>query len=160
MIAFGGAIFFHEFKESQYYLFPFTYLGDEDKVNLLKFLIDEFYSFYEFYRNSGISILVISAIFPFYLMKIQHLSYPGALFVTTFMLLASALLFYAAFNVAFSYRTARLFSIEGLLRKNYGSKDENESETKITTAFVVECESGSPEDKHKYTASVHRETKP
>lgn len=147
------------FPKSQYYLFPFTYQGDEDKVNLLKFLIEEFYSFYEFYRNSGISILVISAIFPFYLMKIQNLSYSGALFVTFFMLLASALLFYAAINVAFSYRSARLYSIEGLLRKGYSSGDAEKSDTKITSTLIAETESEDPRDKHKYTASIQRETK-
>jgi hypothetical protein len=146
------------FPKSHYYLYPFTYEGDEDKVNLSKNLIDQFFSFYEFYRNSGISILIISVIFPFYLMKIQDLSFVGAIFVTFFMLLASALLFYSALGVYFKYKTARLYSIEALLRKSYGTGESKPPATKVTTGFVTEVESNGDTSKSKFTSSLHTET--
>jgi hypothetical protein len=78
--------------------------------------------------------------------------------VTGFMLLASALLFYAAFTAAFKYRTARLFSIEGLLRKNHDAGGTKEPQTKVTTGFISQLESNDVENRRKITSSIHTET--
>jgi hypothetical protein len=91
-------------------------------------------------------------------MKIQDLSFVGAIFVTFFMLLASALLFYSALGVYFKYKTARLYSIEGLLRKSYGAGESKPPATKVTTGFVTEVESNGDTSKSKFTSSLHMET--
>jgi hypothetical protein len=99
------------------YLYPFTHAGDEDKVNLRDYLIQEFYSYFEFYLNSALSLVFIGFIIPFYSVAFLGASFWVALIVCAVFLVSSMLLMFAAIHTLADYKRARIESIEGFLRK-------------------------------------------
>jgi hypothetical protein len=105
--------------KSPEYLYPFTskISEDEDKVKLKDQLVSDYYSYFEFYLNSALAVVVVALIIPFYAVGILDTSYWLALFICGAFLGACLLLLFAAIHTLADYKRARLESIEGYLRK-------------------------------------------
>jgi hypothetical protein len=116
------------FPEDADFFYPFTYKSDddEDKVKLKDQLISEYYSYFEFYLNSAISLSIISIVIPFYVISILGIDWSIAMFISAVVLLGSMLLFFASIHTLEDYRKARVLSIEGYLRK-VSIKEENDN---------------------------------
>lgn len=108
-----------DIPESADYLFPFTYKSTDgdDKVKLKDELVKDYYSYFEFYLNSSISLAVVSVILGFYALTILNIT-PLQAFVTFAIVLAgSSGLFFASMHTLADYKRARVLFIEGYLRK-------------------------------------------
>ena len=72
-----------DIPESADYLFPFTYKSTDGrcKVSSKDELVKDYYSYFEFYLNSSISLAVISVILGFYALTILNIT-PLQAFVT------------------------------------------------------------------------------
>jgi hypothetical protein len=108
-----------KFPKTADYFYPLVYQKktDEDKIKLKDELINSYYSYYEFYINSSISVFLISLIFPLYSVKILTSDFLSSIFISAIIMTGSILLFFASIHTLADYRRARLFSIEGYLRK-------------------------------------------
>ena len=106
-----------EWESTPESLYPFTFTGDEDKITLREKLIQEFYSYFEFYLNSALSLVFIGFIIPFYAVAFFAAGYWISLIVCGGFLLASMLLLFAAIHTLADYKRARIDSVEGYLRR-------------------------------------------
>ena len=114
-------------ESSAEYLYPFTHTGDEDKVNLREYLIQQFYAYFEFYLNSALSLVAVGSIIPFYAVAFLGAGFWISLIVCAGFLIASMLLMFAAIHTLADYRRARLESIEGYLRKKENEPQQQQN---------------------------------
>lgn len=104
------------------YLYPFANKKDfdEEKIKLKDQLVPEYYSYFEFYLNSAISLALVGVIIPFYLIIILEIDWFVSSFISSVILLGSMMLFFASLHTLADYRRAIIYSIEGYLRMRKG----------------------------------------
>jgi hypothetical protein len=96
----------------------YGYIADKDgNVGLKDKLISDFYSYYEFYINSSISLILISLVAPFYTNIVLNIPRNFSLVTMAVGLFFSFLLFLASIHTLNHYKQARYEMIEGFLRK-------------------------------------------
>lgn len=108
-----------DFPASPDYFYPFANKkdSDEDKIKLKDQLISDYYSYFEFYLNSSISVFLISLIFPLYSISKLDSNFYYSLFICAIIMAASILLFFSSLHTLADYKRARVFAIEAYLRK-------------------------------------------
>lgn len=106
------------------FLYPFTYkdTDGDDKLKLKDRLVSDYYSYFEFYLNSAISLGIVSIILGFFTLNILDIS-PWQAFVTSALVLGGSCgLLLASIHTLADYKKARILSIEGYLRKRQQEK--------------------------------------
>lgn len=113
-----------KFPASPDYFYPFANKkdSDEDKIKLKDQLVSDYYSYFEFYLNSSISVFLISLIFPLFSVSILNSNLFYSIFICAIIMAASILLFFSSIHTLTDYKRARLFSIEAYLRKKQQSQ--------------------------------------
>lgn len=107
---------------------------DVKKVAIRDYLMNQFYSYFEFYQNAGIALGLVSFAFPSYLTHV--LGYPKIAGLITFVVLlaASGLLLVSAAHTLRNYRDARFRMIGGAIRNKYLLNETKNFETTTKAA--------------------------
>jgi hypothetical protein len=93
--------------------------GSNNAFSLKDYLVNQFYSYHEFYQNSGISIFLVSFIFPLYMITVVHFPILAAIAAFIVSLSVSILLLASAAHTLMDYRKARMDMIEAAIIKKY-----------------------------------------
>jgi Co/Zn/Cd efflux system component len=106
------------------YLYPFTFKSNdgEDKIKLKDNLVSDYYSYFEFYLNSSISLSIVSIVLGFFALSILNIDLIHSLVISAIVLGGSFGLFLASIHSLEDYKKARVFAIEGYLRKRQEEK--------------------------------------
>lgn len=147
----------HDFPD---FFYPFTYKS-EDTIKLKDNLISDYYSYFEFYLNSAISLTLVSFVLPFYTLTILGMIWQLSIVLFVIVLSGSFLLFYASIHTLEDYKRARLLSIQGYMDKTRYETSTPEEQSKINTKTIhstskeTKGESGKPKEiKETYTETI------
>ncbi len=123
-------------EPSSYYLYPKLGLDpfNKDTLGAVKdLLIREFYSYYEFYVNSAIALLISSFIIPYYMINVLNTSWLSAVTGFLVVLILAMLLFRSALHTLKDYRENRIAMIEGKLKTEVQPTGEKPAVAKPAT---------------------------
>jgi hypothetical protein len=153
---------FHETKFDAFpdFFYPYTYKS-EDTIKLKDSLISDYYSYFEFYLNSAISLTLVSFVLPFYTLTILGMVWQLSIVLFVIVLSGSFLLFYASIHTLEDYRRSRILSIQGYMDKTRYETSTPEEQSKINTKTIhstskeTKGESGKPKEiKETYTETI------
>ena len=128
---------FHETKSHGFpdFFYPFTYKS-EDTIKLKDNLISDYYSYFEFYLNSAISLTLVSFVLPFYTLTILGMVWQLSVVLFVIVLSGSFLLFYASIHTLEDYKRARILSIQGYMDKTRYETTTPEEQSNVNTKKI------------------------
>lgn len=147
----------HDFAD---FFYPFTYKS-EDTNKLKDNLIADYYSYFEFYLNSAISLTLVSFVLPFYTLTILGMVWQLSIVLFVIVLSGSFLLFYASIHTLEDYKRARVLSIQGYMDKTRYETSTPEDQPNVDSKTIhtkskeTKGEPGKPKEiKETYTETI------